>query len=66
MANPLYNQYGTSNNSNFFNQLIADAQKLRQAIQNPQQEVERLLKTGQMSQSQFNMLAQQANRFLGR
>lgn len=64
MANPLFNQFGTPNNQ--LSQIMKDAQQLRQRIQNPRQEVERLLQTGQMSQADFNMLSQMANQILGK
>ena len=64
MANPLFNQFGASNNQ--ISQIMRDAQQLRQQIQNPRQEVERLLQTGQMSQADFNMFSQMANQILGK
>ena len=65
MANPLFDQYGkTPANNMGFSQLMQDAQRLRQTIQNPRQEVERLLRSGQMSQSDFNTLSKLANQIL--
>lgn len=64
MANPLFNQFGSENNN--ISQIMRDAQQLRQKIQNPRQEVERLLQTGQMSQADFNMFSQMANQILGK
>lgn len=64
MSNPLYGQFG-GQQTNPMQQLFADAQRLKQTIQNPRAEVERLLQTGQMSQSQFNSLAKEATRLLG-
>lgn len=62
MANPLFNQ---SQNNNPFTQIINEAQNLKKTFKgNPRQEVERLLQSGQMSQSQFNQLAQIANQIL--
>jgi hypothetical protein len=63
MANPLFNALG-GQQTNPMQQLVADARKLRQTMQNPRAEVERLLRSGQMSQSQFNALAQEANRLM--
>lgn len=63
MANPLYSQYGTPS-GNGIQQLMAEAQRLSKTIQNPKQMVEHLMQTGQMSQSDFNRLAQQANQML--
>ena len=57
MANPLYNSMG--NQSNPMADLIRQARDFRkQFTGNPRQEVERLLQTGQMSQSDFNRLSQ--------
>ena len=46
-------------------QLIVEARKLKQTMQNPRAEVERLLQTGQMSQSQFNQFSQIAQQIVG-
>ena len=64
MANPLYGQFG-GQQTNPIQQLVADARKLRQTMQNPRAEVERLLQTGSMSQSQFNQLSQIAQQIVG-
>lgn len=64
MANPLYGQFG-GQQTNPFQQLVTDARKLRQTMQNPRAEVERLLQTGQMSQSQFNQFSQIAQQIIG-
>ena len=64
MANSLINALN-GQHTNPMQQLVADARKLRQTIQNPRAEVERLLQTGQMSQSQFNYLAKEASRIIG-
>lgn len=64
MANPLYGQFG-GQHTNPFQQLVTDARKLRQTMQNPRAEVERLLQTGQMSQSQFNQFSQIAQQIIG-
>ena len=64
MANPLYGQFGEQQ-INPMQQLVADARKLRQTMQNPRAEVERLLQTGQMSQNQFNQFAQIAQQIVG-
>lgn len=57
------NGEGANNNSN---QLWQEVQRLKQTIQNPRAEVERLLQTGAMSQQKFNELAQQANKMFGK
>ena len=64
MANPLFDQFG-GQQTNPMQQLIADARKLKQTMQNPRAEVERLLQTGQMSQSQFNQFSQIAQQIVG-
>ena len=64
MANPLFSALG-GQQMNPMAQLVADARKLRQTMQNPRAEVERLVQTGQMSQAQFNQFAQIAQQIVG-
>ena len=64
MANNLY-QSLNGQQTNPMQQLVADARKLRQTMQNPRAEVERLLQTGQMSQAQFNQFSQIAQQIIG-
>ena len=64
MSNPLYGQFGNQQ-TNPMQQLVAEARQLKQTIQNPRAEVERLLQTGQMQQSQFNQLSQIAQQIVG-
>ena len=64
MANPLYGQFG-GQQVNPMQQLVEDARKLKQTMQNPRAEVERLLQSGQMSQSQFNQFSQIAQQIVG-
>ena len=64
MSNPLFGQFGGQQTSPV-QQLMAQAQELSKTIKNPRQEVERLLQSGQMSQNEFNRLAQQANQMFG-
>ena len=64
MSNPLYGQFGNQQ-ANPMQQLVADARKLRQTMQNPRAEVERLLQSGAMSQQDFNRFGQMANRIMG-
>ena len=64
MANPLFNQFG-GQQVNPMQQLVEDARKLKQTMQNPRAEVERLLQTGQMSQQKFNELSQIAQQIVG-
>lgn len=63
MANPLFGQFG-GQQVNPMAQFVADARRLKQTMQNPRAEVERLLQTGQMSQSQFNQLSQIAQQIV--
>ena len=64
MANSLFNALN-GQQTNPMQQLIADARKLRQTMQNPRAEVERLVQTGQMSQAQFNQFSQIAQQIVG-
>jgi BMFP domain-containing protein YqiC len=63
MGNPLFNQFGNQNNNinDFINQIM-DFRK--NFTGNAKQEVEKLLRSGQMSQQQFNQLSQIANQIL--
>ena len=64
MSNPLYGQFG-GQQVNPMQQLVEDARKLKQTMQNPRAEVERLLQTGAMSQQKFNELSQIAQQIVG-
>ena len=64
MANPLFNQFG-GQQVNPMQQLVEDARKLKQTMQNPRAEVERLLQSGQVSQAQFNQFSQIAQQIVG-
>ena len=64
-TNPLFNALNGGQQANPMQQLIVDARRLRNAVQNPRAEVERLLQTGQMSQQDFNKYSQMANQILG-
>jgi polyhydroxyalkanoate synthesis regulator phasin len=65
MANPLFNALG-GQQMNPMAQLAADAKRLQQTMTgNPKQMVEELVKSGQMSQEQFNQYAQIANQLVG-
>lgn len=58
MANPLFGTIG-NNNQHPMADIIRQAKEFRKSFNgNPRQEVERLLQTGQMSQSDFNRLSQ--------
>lgn len=64
-TNPLFNALNGGQQANPMQQLVAEARQLKQTIQNPRAEVERLLQTGQMSQSQFNQFSQIAQQIVG-
>ena len=64
MSNPLFSALG-GQQMNPMAQLVADARRLRQTMQNPRAEVERLVQTGQMSQQKFNELSQIAQQIVG-
>ena len=65
MANPLYEQYNQPINDNGLSQIIEQAKQMRKTFNgNPQQVVQNLLNSGQMSQSQFNQLSQIANQVI--
>ena len=64
MSNPLYGQFG-GQQMNPMQQLVTNARQLKQTIQHPRAEVERLLQTGQMSQAQFNQFSQIAQQIVG-
>ena len=62
MSNPLFNQLG-GNQPNTNNIVARFNQFKRQFQGDPQQKVQELLNSGQMSQAQFNQLAQMAQQF---
>ncbi len=63
MANALFNALG--NNNNPFANLIQQAKQMQRTFKgNPKTEVERLIKSGQMSQNQFNQYSQIANQIM--
>lgn len=65
MANPLYNALN-GQQMNPMSQLVADAKRLQRTMTgNPKQMVEELVKSGRMSQEQFNQYAQIANQVIG-
>lgn len=64
MPNPLFNALNGNRQTNFMEQIVQDARKLRQTIQNPRAEVERLVQTGQMSQGDFNKYSQIAHQIV--
>ena len=64
-TNQLFNVLNGGQQANPMQQLIAEARQLNQTMQNPRAEVERLLQTGQLSQSQFNQFSQIAQQIVG-
>lgn len=64
MANNLFNALN-GQQTNPMSQLVTEARRLKQTMQNPRAEVERLMQTGQMSQAQFNQFAQIAQQIVG-
>jgi hypothetical protein len=64
MAHDLFRQFGNqpAPNDGGFSQLVAEVKRMQQTFRgNPQEEVQRLLQSGQMTQEQFNKYAQMAN-----
>lgn len=65
MSNPLFSALG-GQQMNPMAQLVADAKRLRKTMTgNPKQMVEELVKSGRMSQQDFNNYAQIANQIIG-
>ena len=65
MSNPLFSTLG-GQQMNPMAQLVADAKRLQQTMTgNPKQMVEELVKSGRMSQDQFNQYAQIAQQIVG-
>ncbi len=61
MSNPIFEMYGKKHNNDF---MQAFEQFRRSFKGDARAEVERLMKSGQMSQQQFDELAQQANQII--
>ena len=70
MANHLYKQYNQPINDNGLSQIIEQAKQMRKTFNgNPQQVVQNLLNSGQMSQADFNkysQIAQQVVQMMGK
>lgn len=70
MANPLYNQYKQPINDGGLSQIIEQAKQMRKTFNgNPQQVVQNLLNSGELSQADFNrysQVAQQVVQFMGK
>ena len=70
MPNPLYNRFGNNvpqANNNLMNAFRAFASNFsKQSNMTPQQRVQELLNSGQMTQEQFESLRQMANQLTGK
>lgn len=67
MASTLYGYLSGGNQQNLIQGNMMDQfNEFSKTVSNPKAEVEKLLASGQMSQSQFNMLGQMANKMMGR
>ena len=68
--NPLFNTFGMGSQTLFPLNIMNQFQQFKSSFQgDPQQQVQNLLNTGQMSQEQFNylsILAQQFQQFIGK
>ena len=68
MPNPIYNSMANQNNP--FMQIIKEAQNLKNTFKgNPREEVQKLLNSGELSQSDFNRyskIAQQVMQMMGK
>lgn len=69
MANELYNQFGKSNNNKpddgGFSEFVQQFQQFKSQFQgNPQEQIQRMLQTGQKSQAQLNQAQQLAQQFI--
>lgn len=59
MNNSLYNSFGMQNN---ISQIVNDFNNFKNNFKgNPRAEVEKMMRSGQLSQEQFNQYAQMAN-----
>lgn len=67
MGNPLFSALGgNSPVQNPMAQLLAEAKRLEKTINgNPREMVQELMRSGRMSQAQFNQFAQIANQLMG-
>ena len=65
MANPLFEQLGGNQPSNGMAQFMSELKRMQQTFKgNPQDEVQRLLNSGKLSQAEFNHYAQMANEIM--
>ncbi len=62
MSNPLYQALGGYQNAGNTNEMIRAFEEFRRNFRgDPKQTVQNLLNSGQLTQAQFNQLAQEAN-----
>lgn len=66
MANSLFEQFGNKSINDQTAQFFGEFNRIKNSVQNPQAEVERLVRSGRISQNEFNRLGQMANQILGR
>ena len=64
MSNPLYSQFG-GQQVNPMQQLVEYARRLELTMQDPRAEVDRLLQSSQMTESQFNQFSLIAQQIVG-
>lgn len=65
MSNPLYNTFGRQTQRNGANDILAEINNFRATFKgDPREKVQELLNSGQMTQAQFNQLAQMANQII--
>lgn len=65
MSNPLFEQLGGQMPNNNIMQIINEIQNFQKTFKgNPEEEVKKLLNSGQISQQQFNEFAQIANQLM--
>lgn len=67
MGNPLFNMLGGGMPQNPMNKMIQDYRKFRQEMQgkNPQEEINKMLKSGKLNQNQLNQIQQRARQMQG-
>lgn len=67
MGNPLFNMLGGGMPQNPTNKMIQDYKKFRQEMQgkNPQEEINKMLKSGKLNQNQLNQIQQRARQMQG-
>lgn len=67
MSNPLFNVLGNGKNNNGAANMIQQFQQFKKQMQgvNPQEEVQKLLQSGKISQDQLNRVQQMAQQMQG-